>query len=107
MRINPEHKPDENGDDDDGHTHFFKSLKNVPDLPEDMLKIVAHGASNLAKSLEKQSAAAQQQLEEDGQPEDDLGIILMPFIMELSFLKIQLASIVDQIADLKQGGDPN
>lgn len=101
MRLNSDFTPDPDGD-----TNVFKSLKNVTDLPEEMLEIVSANASELAKSLEKQSLETQANLKDDGEEEDTLGIILTPFIMELSFLKIQLAALIDQVAEL-QNGDSN
>jgi hypothetical protein len=101
MRLNNDFTPDPDGD-----TNVFKSLKNVTDLPEEMLEIVSANATELAKSLEKQSLETQANLKDDGEEEDTLGIILTPFIMELSFLKIQLAALIDQVAEL-QNGDSN
>jgi hypothetical protein len=101
MRLNNDFTPDPDGD-----TNVFKSLKNVTDLPEEMLEIVSANATELAKSLEKQSLETQANLKDDGEEEDTLGIILTPFIMELSFIKIQLAALIDQVSEL-QNGDSN
>ena len=98
MRINTDFNPDSDGD-----TNVFKSLKNVPDLPEPMFEIVSANAAALAKSLEQESLKTQARLEEAGEDTDDLGIILTPFIMELSFLKIQLAALIDQVAEIQNG----
>ena len=98
MRLNSDFTPDPDGD-----TNVFKSLKNVTDLPEEMLDIVSANANELAKSLEKQSLKTQANLKEEGEEEDTLGIILTPFIMELSFIKIQLAALIDQVSELHNG----
>jgi|13_taG_2_1085334.scaffolds.fasta_scaffold00278_22 hypothetical protein len=98
MRINTDFSADSNEE-----SNVFKSLKNVPDLPEPMLEIVSANAAELAKSLEQSSLSVVEQLKKEGQEQDDLGVVLMPFIMELSFIKIQLAALIDQVADIQNG----
>lgn len=98
MRINTDFSAGSNEE-----SNVFKSLKNVPDLPEPMLEIVSANAAELAKSLEQSSLSVVEQLKKEGQEQDDLGVVLMPFIMELSFIKIQLAALIDQVADIQNG----
>ena len=97
MRLN---QPNENESD----KNFFLSLKNVEDLPDDLLKMVSAQAATMSKSLERQAVAASKQQEEDGMPVDPLATTLMPFVMELSYLKLQLAAVSSHIEDLTKNG---
>jgi hypothetical protein len=103
MRINSNtggDSPESNPED----INLVKTLKNVEDLPDELKQMVSAQASHLAESLARQSLAAHNLHKEDSDEEPDaLALTLLPFIMELSFLKLQLAATASQLEELTNG----
>ena len=67
-----------------------------------MQQAIGANATLLSKSFEIQTNAI---LERSGGTveEGDLAPLLTPFVMELSFLKIQLAAVTSELDDLRNG----
>lgn len=83
---------------------FLQVLKCVHELPEDMQEAIGANASLLSQSFEIQT---NQILEKNDHIEEgDLAPLLTPFVMELSFLKIQLAAVTSEL-DLLRNGESN
>jgi hypothetical protein len=82
---------------------FLRTLKCVPDLPMEMQVVVGDHAEMMSRSFQKQT----DKLAEDGElnKEDGLSAILTPFLLELSFLKIQLAAACTSINEIQAKKD--
>jgi len=103
MRYKLDDDYDKGNEKDKETSEWIQSLKSVEDLPEELKRAVSVNAHHMSKSFEKQTMRI---MEEQGLGEDDelnLGALLTPFVMELSFLKIQLATLVSEVGGLKDG----
>lgn len=99
--LNDDYNPDNQKEKET--SEWIQSLKSVEDLPEELKRAVRVNAHHMSKSFENQSMKI---MEDQGLGEDDevnLGALLTPFVMELSFLKIQLATLISQVGSLKDG----
>jgi|13_taG_2_1085334.scaffolds.fasta_scaffold00161_21 hypothetical protein len=84
-------------------TNLLLSLKNVEDLPEDMKELVSINAAHLSQSLQDGADRAVKDLETKGEDIDQLAAILTPFVMELAYLKINIAALSTKVAELSDG----
>lgn len=86
-----------------GDTNLLLSLKNVEDLPDDMKEIVSINAAHLSKSLQKGTDRAVNDCDTKGEEVDHLAVVLTPFVMELAYLKINLAALSAKLAEISDG----
>ncbi len=80
---------------------FLQSLKCVHELPDDMQEAIGANASLLSRSFEIQTNEILDK--NDHIEEGDLAPLLTPFVMELSFLKIQLAAVTSELDEIRNG----
>lgn len=83
--------------------NLLLSLKNVEDLPDDMKELVSVNASHLSQSLQKGTDRAIKDCDASGEEIDHLAAVLTPFVMELAYLKINLAALSTKLAELSDG----
>jgi len=83
--------------------NLLLSLKNVEDLPDDMKELVSVNASHLSQSLQKGTDRAVKEWESKGEDIDHLAAVLTPFVMELAYLKINLAALSTKLAEISDG----
>jgi hypothetical protein len=81
---------------------FLQVLKSVHELPEEIQEAIRANASLLSKSFEIQTNDILRE-NKDNMEAGDLSALLTPFVMELSFLKIQLAAVTSEIESLRNG----
>lgn len=83
--------------------NLLLSLKNVEDLPDDMKELVSVNAAHLSKSLQKGTDRAVNDCDAKGEEIDHLAVVLTPFVMELAYLKINLAALSTKLAEISDG----
>ena len=103
MRYKLDDDKNEKEDPEDTAKNFLRTLKCVPDLPEEMQVVVGSHAEMMSEVFQKQTDELTE--EKDFNKEDGLSVILTPFMLELSFLKIQLAAACTSINELQAKKD--
>lgn len=81
---------------------FLQVLKSVHELPEEMQDAIRANAALLSQSFEIQTNDILREKHDNVEP-GDLSAVLTPFVMELSFLKIQLAAVTSELDKLRNG----
>jgi hypothetical protein len=81
---------------------FLQVLKSVHELPEEMQDAIRANAALLSQSFEIQTNDILREKHDNMEP-GDLSAVLTPFVMELSFLKIQLAAVTSELDKLRNG----
>ena len=95
--------PQKNGDSKK-ITNLLLSLKNVEDLEEDMQEMVAANAAYLSQSLQRGTDRAVEDAKKNGEEIDQIAAVLAPFVMELAYLKINLAAVSNGLQELMKNG---
>lgn len=103
MRYKIDDESPENSKKPQPELNLLLSLKNVEDLPEDMKELVSVNASHLSHSLQKGTERAIKDCTDEGGEIDHLAAVLTPFVMELAYLKINLAALSTKLAELSDG----